>query len=95
MYSQAVSRHFPQGTKISRPLGGYVLWVELPKNVDALKLYRMAVSQKICILPGVIFSASGRFENHIRLSCGHPFTDAIERAVVTLGKLCEVIYREE
>lgn len=87
-YSQAVSRHFPQGTKISRPLGGYVLWVELPESVDALKLYRMAVGQKVSIIPGVIFSASGRFGNHIRLSCGHPFTDAMERAVVTLGKLC-------
>jgi DNA-binding transcriptional MocR family regulator len=89
LYSQAVSRHFPDGTKISRPLGGYVLWVELPERVDALKLYRMAVSQKISIIPGVIFSASGRFGNHIRLSCGHPFTDSIERALVTLGKLCE------
>jgi DNA-binding transcriptional MocR family regulator len=88
-YSQAVSRYFPAGTRISRPLGGYVLWVEFPENIDALKLYRMAVSHKISIIPGVICSASGLFRNHIRVSCGHPFTDSIDNALSTLGKLCE------
>src|SRR5215472_9845291 len=29
LYSQAITRHFTDGTKISRPAGGYILWVEL------------------------------------------------------------------
>src|SRR5439155_13659980 len=56
LYSQAAARYFPEGTKISRPAGGCVLWFELPKNVDALKLYRLAALQNISILPGLIFS---------------------------------------
>ena len=28
--SAAVGRYFPAGTKVTRPQGGYVLWVELP-----------------------------------------------------------------
>ncbi len=89
VYSQAVARYLPEGTKISRPAGGYVLWVELPETIDALKLYRAALTQNISIVPGLIFSASGRFRNHIRISCGHPWSDSIERALATLGKLCQ------
>jgi DNA-binding transcriptional MocR family regulator len=88
MYSQAVARYFPEGTKISRPAGGYVLWLELPENVDSLKLYQAATAENISIVPGAIFSASGRFKNHIRISCGTPWDDSIDRALATLGSLC-------
>jgi DNA-binding transcriptional MocR family regulator len=32
---QAIARHFPGGTKSITPAGGYILWVELNKKVDA------------------------------------------------------------
>ena len=89
MISQAIATYFPQGTKLSRPAGGYVLWVELPKKVDELKLYRSALAQNISILPGPICSPSGQFKNHIRINCGQSWTDRIDRALCTLGKLCE------
>jgi DNA-binding transcriptional MocR family regulator len=88
-YSRAISRYFPDGTKISRPAGGYVLWVELPENIDGLKLYQAALAQNISIVPGAIFSASGQFRNHIRISCGSPWSDAIDRSLLVLGRLCE------
>jgi DNA-binding transcriptional MocR family regulator len=89
IYSRAVSRYFPEGTKISRPAGGYVLWVELPENVDGLKLYQAALAQNISIVPGAIFSATGQFRNHIRISCGNPWSDSIDRALMGLGRLCD------
>lgn len=88
VYSQAVARYFPSGTKISRPAGGYVLWVELPKTIDSSSLYRAALAEDIYIVPGAIFSASGQFRNHIRISCGHPLSDSIDRALISLGRLC-------
>ena len=90
VFSQGVAKYFPEGTKISRPAGGYVLWVELPETVDALKLYRASLANGISIVPGLIFSATGRFKNYIRISCGHPWTDSIDQAVMTLGKLCRL-----
>src|SRR5690606_23889856 len=30
----AIARYFPAGTKVTRPEGGFVLWVELPGDVD-------------------------------------------------------------
>jgi DNA-binding transcriptional MocR family regulator len=91
IYSQAAAKYLPQGTKISRPAGGYVLWLELPRNVDSLKLFRTAASEGISIMPGVIFSASGHFQNYIRISCGNPWNDTMDRALMTLGRLCEKV----
>jgi DNA-binding transcriptional MocR family regulator len=89
LYSQAVARYFPAGTKISRPAGGYVLWLELPETIDALELYRAALAHSISVVPGLICSPTGRFRNYIRISCGNPWSDEIDRALITLGKLAE------
>jgi DNA-binding transcriptional MocR family regulator len=86
---QAIAKYFPDGTRISRPAGGYMLWVELPSAVDGLKLYRAASANHISLLPGTIFSASGRYRHHVRINCGHRWSDAHDRALVTLGRLCE------
>ena len=85
---QAVSQCFPQGTRISRPAGGHMLWIELPPKIDAMELWRAARSEHISILPGPIFSAARRYKNHIRLNAGIAPSDARYRALATLGRLC-------
>ena len=85
--STAVSRYFPAGTKVTRPQGGYVLWVELPRVVDSLELHRRALAQKISIAPGPIFSAKQKYKNFIRLSCGLPWSEKVESAVRILADL--------
>ncbi|MBI3416728.1 MAG: PLP-dependent aminotransferase family protein [Verrucomicrobia bacterium] len=85
--TEEVSRHFPAGTKVTRPSGGQVLWIELPAAVDSLELYRRALDEKISIAPGPIFSPRQKFKNFIRLNCSNPWTEQIERAFVALGGL--------
>jgi DNA-binding transcriptional MocR family regulator len=86
---RAIARYFPEGTCVSRPAGGYLLWVQLPPRVDGLKLYRAALEQHICILPGTIFSGVGHYKNYIRISCGDTRSEARDQALATLGRLCE------
>ncbi|HEU4402229.1 MAG TPA: PLP-dependent aminotransferase family protein [Candidatus Polarisedimenticolia bacterium] len=86
--AQAIAKHFPEKTRISRPDGGFLLWVELPKQIDAIELCRRALTANIGILPGPIFSASGQFRHHIRMSCGHPMSETTDRAIRTLGRIC-------
>jgi DNA-binding transcriptional MocR family regulator len=88
---QAISRHFPEGTKVTRPTGGFLLWVELPTAVDAMTLYEKALEEKISIVPGHVFSARQRYKNFIRLSCGYPWSAELERALATLGRLAKSI----
>jgi len=83
----AVTRFFPEGTRVAQPPGGVVLWVELPRNVDGAELFRTAAAQRIGVAPGVVFSAKADYRNYIRLSCGLPWTPTLERAVEKLGRL--------
>lgn len=85
--SEAVAASFPAEIKITRPSGGFVLWIELPKNVSALKLHERALAEKISIAPGPMFSAKQSFQNFIRLSCGHRWSEKLERAVGVLGRM--------
>ena len=84
--SQAIRRHFPEETKLTRPSGGFVLWVELPDTVDSLLLYRRALDAGIAITPGHLFSATGRYHNFIRLNAANWSAQA-ERAIEALGQM--------
>src|SRR3954470_223810 len=86
--SQAIRTFFPRGTKVSQPEGGFVLWVELPKRVNAFELQRLAVSNGINFAPGPIFSNPGRYKNFIRISCNNQWSPRVEKALQNLGALC-------
>jgi DNA-binding transcriptional MocR family regulator len=88
-FSRAISKYFPEGTRVSRPEGGYVLWLELPEGIDSVALFRAALQEGISTSPGPIFSASGKFRNCIRLNCGLKFSDEVDRAILKLGRLCD------
>ncbi|CAG0928678.1 MAG: Histidinol-phosphate aminotransferase [Rhodocyclaceae bacterium] len=85
--SDAVSRHFPEGTRITRPQGGLVLWLELPGQTDTSALFDRAAEENIAFVPGDLFSPSGLYRNCLRLNCGNPWTPAIEAGVRRLGEL--------
>jgi DNA-binding transcriptional MocR family regulator len=85
----AVTRHFPDGTRVARPAGGYFVWVELPVGVDAMALHRAALAQGISIAPGPMFSARAEFQHHIRLTCAQRWDAALERATRTLARLVD------
>src|SRR5882724_2424463 len=85
--SEAITRYFPAGTKLTRPSGGMCLWVELPPDVSALALYHRAMASGISIAPGPIFSAKQKFENFIRINCGNPWSDVLQNAVRKLGEI--------
>ena len=86
-YMQAIMQYFPADTKISRPQGGFVLWVELNKKVDAYKLCTEALKHHISVAPGQIFSASSNYHNYVRISYGKPWSEEVEYGVMVLGKL--------
>jgi len=84
--SEAVMRHFPEGTRATHPTGGFVLWVQLPESVDSLVLYKQAHRSGITLSPGYLFSATRRYKNFIRLNAAC-WNNEIERAIPRLGGL--------
>lgn len=87
--THAIARYFPDGSRVTQPAGGFVLWVELPKKVDSFELQRRALARKISIVPGPLFSPKQAYRNCIRLTCALPWDERLERALVTLGRMAE------
>jgi len=84
---ELVEQHFPAGTRVTRPSGGQVLWVELPGSVDTVELFHRALHDGICIAPGAMFSAKGKYNSFMRLYCGHHDGPTVERAIRQLARL--------
>jgi DNA-binding transcriptional MocR family regulator len=82
-----IARTFPHGTRVSRPQGGFLLWVQLPPDCDSMALHRAAMAEGISISPGALFSPQEKFGNCFRLSVALPWNERIENALVRLGKL--------
>jgi len=87
LLASAVHRHFPDRTKATRPAGGAVLWVELPREADAAQLFEAALQHRIGVAPGPIFSPTGRYGNCVRLTAAIEWAPQVERAIATLGRL--------
>ena len=85
----AIEQHFPADTRLSRPAGGYFLWLELAPGSDTLALHRQALQHGISIAPGPIFSAKREYRHCLRLNFGHPWDASMEQAIATLGQLAQ------
>jgi len=84
---QAICAYFPKEMRITRPQGGYFIWVEMPKTVNALDVHRLAIERNITIAPGQIFSPQQKFSNCIRLNYGMPWSLRLDAAIATLGDI--------
>lgn len=84
---QEIESRFPQGTSVSRPAGGYLLWVGLPAGFDAVALQRSAARFGLSVAPGPAFSAGAGYESHVRINAGHLWGPAFERSLDLLQRL--------
>lgn len=89
MFTCWVRRYFPETICVSRPKGGFVLWVEMPEFFDGVQLRQQLRENKIHIAEGSLFSASGKYRHGLRMSCAMPMTPEIEQVVATIGAAVE------
>lgn len=82
-----IAKNFPEGTRVSNPPGGSVLWVEMPSDCDSIDIFNRALEHNIAITPGILFSATRRYRNFLRINCGFPWNDANVEALGKLGKI--------
>lgn len=88
-YLKTFGEYFPEDTKVSHPKGGFVLWLELNKKVDTMKIYRAASKHNITIAPGRMFTLQKQYDNCMRLSYGLLWNEKINSALKTLGKIIQ------
>lgn len=86
LMTRALGDCFPPGTRVSRPQGGYLIWVRLPEGLDSMRLYREAVNARITLAPGSIFSPSHKHVDYIRLNAAF-WSEHTEKDLARLGKI--------
>jgi DNA-binding transcriptional MocR family regulator len=89
-----IAESFPRGTRVTRPAGAYIVWVELPKGCDSVALFEALLERGITVAPGPMFSASQRYRNCIRLSLGQLWSPRHERALREVGRLARELAGE-
>jgi DNA-binding transcriptional MocR family regulator len=89
-----IAEAFPRGTRVTRPSGAYILWVELPKACDSITLFERLLERGITIAPGPMFSASQRYRNCFRLSLGQAWTERQEKALHEVGRIARELSGE-
>lgn len=80
-----ITRYFPAGTRVSRPQGGFMMWVELADDFDTLRLNRVLLDKGVQVAVGSIFSASGKYRNCLRMNYSAKPTGEVEAAVRKVG----------
>lgn len=82
-----IEQYFPVGTKISRPTGGLVLWIELPEHINTVTIQDIVFANDVSYAPGEIFSANGGYYNYLRISYCNLWSAKIEAALIKLGNM--------
>jgi DNA-binding transcriptional MocR family regulator len=77
----------PEGTRWTRPDGGYQVWVELPENIDSRALLGEAQSAGVMFSPGHQFHHDGRPSTGLRLTTALADSDEIRRGIKILARL--------
>jgi DNA-binding transcriptional MocR family regulator len=84
---EAVERYFLAGARVTSPVGGHILWLQLPEGVDSLQLYKEALPLGITVAPGCLFGGTPeRYRNFIRLNAAY-MSNEILPALRTLAVL--------
>ncbi|WP_435955729.1 PLP-dependent aminotransferase family protein [Dryocola sp. BD626] len=92
IFTCRVRQYFPCGICVSRPQGGFMMWVELPENIDIVPICCALREQHIHIAVGSLLSASGKYRNCLRLNYALPLDANMEAALRRLGEvLSEVL----
>ena len=81
----ALEREFGGRAIWTDPEGGLFLWVTLPPEVDTAALLPKAFAQQVAYIPGVNFSAEGRYTNALRLNYSNNRPERIGEGVRRLA----------
>lgn len=83
----ALEEHMPEGTRWTRPEGGYQVWVDLPEDIDSRALLREAENAGVMFSPGHQFHHDGRPSTGLRLTTALADSDEIRRGIEILARL--------
>jgi DNA-binding transcriptional MocR family regulator len=90
---KTVLRAFPVGTRCDRPLGGWVLWVDLPSGISGRELAEAARGEGVLVSPGGDYSPDRSDSPNLRISVARSSGAELEKALESVGALARTAVR--
>jgi 2-aminoadipate transaminase len=84
----ALERCAPTGSRWTRPLGGFFVFMEVPGNFDATETLPKVIESGVAYVPGEPFFVNGAGANTLRLAFSR---ETPERIVTGIERLCDLI----
>lgn len=81
-----IATHFPEGTGIIQPSGGYNLWIKMPDATDMNNFYQQCEATGIRFTPGSTFSFTDAYDQYFRLVIADVFSPQRTEAIRRLGQ---------
>ena len=79
----------PDGTRWTRPDGGFYVWLTLPDGLHSKEMLPRAIAARVAYVPGTGFFADGSGGSHLRLSYCFPPPERIREGVRRLAGVIE------
>ncbi len=86
MLQYSIDRHLPADISWTRPEGGMFLWGRLPGDLNAMKLFDLAVREKVVFVPGDPFYTTRTGVATMRLNFSCTDAETIERGIIRLRR---------
>ena len=87
----ALSKHFPKTVKMTSPVGGLSIWIQLPEGIKGSDVYYKAREKGISILPGFLCSGLDVYDRYIRIGYGGSWDKTMEQAIQTIGTIIKTM----
>jgi 2-aminoadipate transaminase len=91
----AIERYFPDGIQCTKPEGGMFLWATLPEALSSMKLFDMAIQDKVAFVPGQAFFIDGSGQNTLRLNYSSSDEARIDEGIRRLANSINTLLEEK
>lgn len=88
-YSAYLEEYLPSSVRVSAPLGGLVLWLQIPE-LDSDAFATAVAEQQLDIRLGELFSSLPLYQDCVRINIGHPLDDESKRDLSKLVNLIKI-----
>ena len=82
----SIENHFPDNVEYTNPEGGMFLWASLPNQLSAMKLFELAIKDKVAFVPGDPFYVDNKVSSTFRLNYTSADETTIEEGIARLAK---------
>ncbi len=89
-FLRAMEENFPKssGVRWTNPEGGLFIWITVPEEMNTLKLFFMAIEEKVAFVPGEVCYPKGfRKHNTMRMNFSYPSKEEITEGVKRLSSV--------